>query len=192
MWRLLLILPAVTSNATRRWADKILGSYPPPSDLPSDKRPHPDWALVHRELRRRHVSLMLLWEEYCDSNSDSISYSWFCELQPMGWSPQADPAPGSSRRRGGGVGAGDRLLSAAVEECGGVGDGRGRPASRLSSRDAAAHGRGGWPRASLGDGGALPQLAWADVLGGDRAVSPRDCAGEFGTGGKEGWRARSG
>lgn len=26
--------------------------YPPPSDLPSDERPQPDWALVHRELRR--------------------------------------------------------------------------------------------------------------------------------------------
>src|SRR5580704_11419772 len=33
----------------------------------------------------------------------------------------------------GGAGAGDRLLSAAVEECGGVGGGRGRPASRLPS-----------------------------------------------------------
>ncbi|MCK1564070.1 hypothetical protein IVB08_08795 [Bradyrhizobium sp. 173] len=26
--------------------------YPPPSDRPSDERPQPDWALVHRELRR--------------------------------------------------------------------------------------------------------------------------------------------
>jgi transposase len=47
--------------------------------LPSDERPQPDWAGVHRELRRTGVTLMLLWEEYCDSNSDSFSYSWFCE-----------------------------------------------------------------------------------------------------------------
>ena len=40
--------------------------YPPPSDLPSDDRPQPDWAVVHRELRRPSVTLMLLWEEYCD------------------------------------------------------------------------------------------------------------------------------
>src|ERR1700757_4979964 len=53
--------------------------YPPPSDRPSDERPQPDWALVHRELRRPNVTLMLLWEEYCDANSDSFSYSWFCE-----------------------------------------------------------------------------------------------------------------
>ena len=53
--------------------------YPPPSDLPSDERPQPDWALVHRELRRPNVTLMLLWEEYCDTTSDGFSYSWFCE-----------------------------------------------------------------------------------------------------------------
>jgi transposase len=53
--------------------------YPPPSDLPSDERPRPDWAVVHRELRRPGVTLMLLWEEYCDTRSDGFSYSWFCE-----------------------------------------------------------------------------------------------------------------
>lgn len=53
--------------------------YPPPSDRPSEERPQPDWALVHRELRRPNVTLMLLWEEYCDASSDSFSYSWFCE-----------------------------------------------------------------------------------------------------------------
>ena len=53
--------------------------FPPSSDLPSDERPQPDWALVHRELRRRNVTLMLLWEEYCDASSDSFSYAWFCE-----------------------------------------------------------------------------------------------------------------
>lgn len=34
---------------------------------------------VHRELRRPGVTLMLLWEEYCDTTSDGFSYSWFCE-----------------------------------------------------------------------------------------------------------------
>ena len=53
--------------------------FPPPSDLPSDERPQPDWAVVHRELRRPSVTLMLLWEEYCDTTSDGFSYSWFCE-----------------------------------------------------------------------------------------------------------------
>jgi transposase len=53
--------------------------YPPPCELPSDERPQPDWAVVHRELRRASVTLMLLWEEYCDTTSDGFSYSWFCE-----------------------------------------------------------------------------------------------------------------
>ena len=53
--------------------------YPPPSVLPSDDRPQPDWTVVHRELRRPSVTLMLLWEEYCDTTSDGFSYSWFCE-----------------------------------------------------------------------------------------------------------------
>ena len=34
--------------------------------------------------------------------------------------------------------------------------GEGRPASRLPSREPAAHGRGRWTRASRGDSGALP------------------------------------
>jgi transposase len=53
--------------------------YPPPSDLPSHERPQPDWATVHSELRRPGVTLMLLWEEYCDTAADSFSYSWFCD-----------------------------------------------------------------------------------------------------------------
>src|SRR6201987_1667092 len=58
--------------------------YPPPSDRPSDERPQPDWALVHRELRRRDVTLMLFWEEYCHSNSENFSYSWFGERYKEG------------------------------------------------------------------------------------------------------------
>lgn len=34
---------------------------------------------MHRELLRPNVTLMLLWEECCDANSHSFSYSWFCE-----------------------------------------------------------------------------------------------------------------
>ena len=54
--------------------------YPPASDLPSDERPHPDWSLVHRELRRPNVTLMLLWQEYRAEHPDGYGYSRFCEL----------------------------------------------------------------------------------------------------------------
>jgi transposase len=38
--------------------------YPPPPAVATDQRPVPDWAVVHRELRRPNVTLALLWEEY--------------------------------------------------------------------------------------------------------------------------------
>ena len=37
--------------------------YPPPT-VAKDRRPQPDWAAVHRELRRPGVTLQLLWEEH--------------------------------------------------------------------------------------------------------------------------------
>lgn len=54
--------------------------FPPPPDLPADQRPQPDWAVVHRDLRRPGVTLSLLWEEYRGSAIDGFSYSWFCDL----------------------------------------------------------------------------------------------------------------
>ncbi len=54
--------------------------FPPSPDLPPDKRPKPDWAEVHRELRRADVTLALIWEEYKAREPDSFSYSWFCDL----------------------------------------------------------------------------------------------------------------
>ena len=42
----------------------------------------PDWAAVHRELRRPNVTLSLLWEEYRGGTGaqDGFGYSWFCDL----------------------------------------------------------------------------------------------------------------
>jgi transposase len=42
-------------------------------------RPQPDWAYIHRELRKRSVTLMLLWEEYRAVHPDGYGYSQFCE-----------------------------------------------------------------------------------------------------------------
>ena len=35
--------------------------------------------MVHRELRRKGVTLALLWEEYKAAHPDGLQYSWFCE-----------------------------------------------------------------------------------------------------------------
>src|SRR5437867_2018539 len=42
--------------------------------------PQPDWLVVHQELRKKGVTLMLLWEEYRAVHPDGYQYSRFCEL----------------------------------------------------------------------------------------------------------------
>ncbi len=42
-------------------------------------RPMPEWKKIHVELRRPHVTLMLLWIEYREANPDGYAYSQFCE-----------------------------------------------------------------------------------------------------------------
>ena len=42
--------------------------------------PQPDWAYVHRELKRKGVTLSLLWEEYRSVHRDGYGYSRYCEL----------------------------------------------------------------------------------------------------------------
>ena len=54
--------------------------FPPPSQVPVEQRPVPDWAWVHRELRRPNVTLALLWEEHRAAAPDGFGYSWFCDL----------------------------------------------------------------------------------------------------------------
>lgn len=40
----------------------------------------PDWAMIHRELKRKHVTLSILWDEYIAQDPDGYRYSRFCEL----------------------------------------------------------------------------------------------------------------
>src|SRR5271154_1134837 len=56
--------------------------FPPPSSVAAEQRPMPDWAVVHRELRRPNMTLSLLWEEYRGGSGgqDGFGYSWFCDL----------------------------------------------------------------------------------------------------------------
>lgn len=44
----------------------------------------PDWAYVHRELKRKHVTLQILWDEYIARHPDGYRYSRFCDLY-RGW-----------------------------------------------------------------------------------------------------------
>ena len=40
----------------------------------------PDWPTVHRELKRKHVTLLIVWDEYIAATPGGYSYSQFCEL----------------------------------------------------------------------------------------------------------------
>lgn len=53
--------------------------FPPPPSVPLAERAEPDWAALHREMRRPGVTLMLLWQEYRASHPQGFAYSWFCE-----------------------------------------------------------------------------------------------------------------
>jgi transposase len=48
------------------------------------RRPEPDWAALNREMKRKHVTLQILWDEYIEANPDGYRYSRFCDLY-RGW-----------------------------------------------------------------------------------------------------------
>src|SRR6478735_1669751 len=54
------------------------------------RKAEPDWAHVHRELRRPGVTLMLLWEEYRAAEPGGYSYSRWCELY-RAWEGRLSP-----------------------------------------------------------------------------------------------------
>lgn len=63
-------------------ADDVLEArlFPPPPNIETECRPQPDWAYVHRELRRKDVTLELLWDEYRTQHPENgFGYSWFCQ-----------------------------------------------------------------------------------------------------------------
>ena len=44
----------------------------------------PDWIEIHRELKRKHVTMTMLWDEYIERCPEGYRYSRFCELY-RGW-----------------------------------------------------------------------------------------------------------
>lgn len=54
----------------------------PGAKRPRGTRAVPDWAIAHREMRKKGVTLQLLWEEYVDAHADvnTYRYTQFCSL----------------------------------------------------------------------------------------------------------------
>ena len=53
--------------------------FPPADTASCAARTEPDWSHIHAELKRRGVTLALLWQEYRAEHAQGYAYSWFCE-----------------------------------------------------------------------------------------------------------------
>lgn len=76
--------------------DRLL--FPKPASA-KNARPVPDWAYVHRELRRKGVTKVLLWEEYKRANPEGYQFSRFCELY-VDWAGRIDLVMRQEHRAG--------------------------------------------------------------------------------------------
>src|SRR5690606_31121695 len=63
------------------------------------RRPEPDWGWVHTELRRKGVTLQLLWVEYKRGHPDGYQYSRFCERYRQ-WRQKLDVVMRQDHRAG--------------------------------------------------------------------------------------------
>jgi transposase len=66
---------------------------------PSVVRRDPDFAWIHRELRRPGVTLQLLWHEYVESDPSGYRYSQFCEKYRR-WARKLRPSMRQVHRAG--------------------------------------------------------------------------------------------
>jgi transposase len=64
--------------------------FRPAQSIGAVERPQPDWAAIHRELKRPGVTLQLLWEEYRGRHPNGYGRSRFCELHRE-WASRLSP-----------------------------------------------------------------------------------------------------
>src|SRR6266702_909044 len=64
------------------------------------RQTEPDWAAVHRELKRKHVTLSIVWEEYIAGRTRRVSlFALLRALPRLGRPPVGDDAPVACGRR---------------------------------------------------------------------------------------------
>jgi len=63
------------------------------------KRSLPDWLWVYQELKKKNVTLFLLWQEYREQQTNGYQYSWFCD-QFRSWLGQRDVSMRQTHRAG--------------------------------------------------------------------------------------------
>lgn len=72
---------ALDWDTVQHWSEQRLTSALLPNTSASQPYAVPDWARIHRELDRKGVTLMLLWQEYVQANEHlrTWRYTQFCE-----------------------------------------------------------------------------------------------------------------
>lgn len=80
-----------------RRLEELLFGRPAPASV--NHQPPPDWAEVHRELRRPGVTLQLLWVEYKERNPEGFQYTWFTDHYRT-WARQLDVVLRQEHRAG--------------------------------------------------------------------------------------------
>jgi len=108
------ISPSTVGEYLRRAQEAGL-SWPLPADMGEDALfellfpkappfssrviPCPDWSLIHTELRKKSVTLRLLWVEYREAHPDGYGYSQFCALYRE-WAKHLKPSMRLSHKGG--------------------------------------------------------------------------------------------
>ena len=64
--------------------------YPHKGKARRGKRPVPDWPYIHKELKRKGVTLSLLWMEYRQAHPQGYGCSQFCHRYRI-WKKQLNP-----------------------------------------------------------------------------------------------------
>ena len=73
--------------------------FPCTPSLPAAARALPDWSTIHRESKRKGVTLFLLWQEYRETHPEGYQYSWFCERY-RAWQGRLDVVMRQDHRAG--------------------------------------------------------------------------------------------
>ena len=53
----------------------------------------PDWPTIHREMKRKHVTLLIVWDEYIAENPSGYSYSSYVAARLMWRKPGKGQVP---------------------------------------------------------------------------------------------------
>ena len=79
--------PLPEGQGERELVEQLMALTPPAADACAAL---PDWPYIHLEMRRKSVTLSLLWQEYRQAHPEGYGYSRFCELYQR-WTGALDP-----------------------------------------------------------------------------------------------------